>query len=807
MITSCLYSVSAVSKPYFNPAALGIGSTDPLIDISQFQQLSERQFQTEGRYFVSVSVNRQAQPGLWIEFRYHPVKKQLLPHVSRKQWLMWGLRTDAAPEFERADDSAPIDDITQWVSALKVTFDAAQQSLDIIIPQRFFMTAAQRTSDAALWDHGITAFLLDYDYRILHTRDRHYRDTRQSLSLRSGFNHGAWRFRHQDYLDKTKEKQSWQSQRTWGYRAIAPLKGELQLGELYSSDPVFDSRAYTGIRLVSREAMHPQDRQGYAPVIRGITAHSAQLTIKQQDMVLRQVSLPGGEFEINNLYDGLQGADLEVLIEESDGTVQHYFQPGAYVPVMLREGRIKYTLDAGKHTRRKDGSDTYFMQGTVAYGINSFLTLYGGGYAARRAVSGAMGAGINMGAAGGISLDWLTYQQAGARYQRYRINYQKAIWQTGSSLYLRAGETVRVSDSNGSELCAVSAGRQWSGQFQQFLAGWGSLSLGYRYSERIPYQPRKREYYRASDRVWDTGYYGNFRYVGYGVNYQYRKSGAYQRADNRISISFSVPLEFGGQRLRSHFYYYHQAAGSGTQTSVSGTAGDDYRLSYTLHHGYQHQTGTHRRGGELRWRHDTADLQGSFSSDGNHNIWNGGIQGGVVIHRKGLTLSRPLGESNALVDMDGVGNISLMNANAASTDSRGFSIIPQLNNYNQNTVRIDPETLPENVDIAEPVQQIIPSKGAIVPVRFDVQKGHRVIYALKTRTGSVPFGASVQVKRADGSTVSGIAGDDGEVYLSGLPDSGLLQVKWGDSPAQQCESDIAVPPENQWLVTMTLLCQ
>ncbi|WP_235845439.1 FimD/PapC C-terminal domain-containing protein [Morganella psychrotolerans] len=65
----------------------------------------------------------------------------------------------------------------------------------------------------------------------------------------------------------------------------------------------------------------------------------------------------------------------------------------------------------------------------------------------------------------------------------------------------------------------------------------------------------------------------------------------------------------------------------------------------------------------------------------------------------------------------------------------------------------------------------------------------------------------MQVKRDDGSTVSGIVGDDGEVYLSGLPDSGLLQAKWGNSPVQQCGSKIAVPPENQGLVTMTLQCQ
>lgn len=807
MIVTGIYSVSTFSKPYFNPAALGIGSTDSTIDIVQFQQLSERQFQNEGRYFVSVSVNQQVQSGQWIEFRYHPVRKQLLPLVSRRQWLMWGLRSDAGAQFERVDDTAQIDDITRLVSVVNVTFDAAQQSLDIIIPQRFFVPADQRNGDMPQWDHGITAFLLDYDYRIFHTRDRHYYDTRHSLSLRSGFNHGAWRFRHQGYLDKTKDKLSWQSQRSWLYRPVAPLKSELQLGELFSSDPIFDSRAYTGVRLISREEMFAQNQQGYAPVIRGITAHNAQLTIKQQGMILRQMSLPGGEFEINDLHNGLQGSDLEVLIEEANGTVQHYFQPGAYVPVMLREGRIKYSLDAGKRTGQKNEHSTWFMQGTAAYGINSFLTLYGGGYTAHRAISGGMGAGVNMGAAGGISLDWLTHQANRLRYQRYRINYQKIIPQTGSSLYLRAGETIHASDNTGQEYSPISAGRRWAGQFQQSLAGWGSLSLSYRYSERTPHQRHRRVHHRQSDKVWDAGYHGSMRYINYGVNYQYRRSGAYQREDNRISVSFSVPLEFGTQQLRSHFYYYHQAAGSGTQTSVSGTAGDDYRLNYTLHHGYQHKTGSHRRGGEIYSRYGKADLQAGFSSDGNRNVWNGGLQGSVVIHRNGVTLSRPLGESNALVDMNGVENIRLMNSNAAPTDIRGFSIIPQLSNYNKNTVYIDPETLPANADIADPVQMVIPSKGALVAVRFDVQEGHRVIYVLKTVTGSVPFGAFVQVKRPDGNTVGGIVGDDGEVYLSGLPDSGLLQVKWGSNPAQQCESEIAVPPENQWLVTMTLLCQ
>lgn len=84
---------------------------------------------------------------------------------------------------------------------------------------------------------------------------------------------------------------------------------------------------------------------------------------------------------------------------------------------------------------------------------------------------------------------------------------------------------------------------------------------------------------------------------------------------------------------------------------------------------------------------------------------------------------------------------------AAQTDSAGFSVIPQLNHYHQNVIRIDPETLPDNADADDPVVQVIPSKGALVPVRFAVNTGYRVIYALRTAQGPVPFAARVKVKK------------------------------------------------------------
>ena len=121
-------------------------------------------------------------------------------------------------------------------------------------------------------------------------------------------------------------------------------------------------------------------------------------------MTIRRETLPAGEFVIDDLNTSFQGTELDVTIEEADGTVQRFTQHGTSVPVMQREGRLSYTLDTGKYRGNRNNNKDLFVKSTAAYGINSVLTLYGGGYAAQHALSSGVGAGVNMGAAGGCPL-------------------------------------------------------------------------------------------------------------------------------------------------------------------------------------------------------------------------------------------------------------------------------------------------------------------------------------------------------------------------------------------------------------------
>ncbi|WP_159078057.1 FimD/PapC N-terminal domain-containing protein, partial [Klebsiella aerogenes] len=131
-------------------------------------------------------------------------------------------------------------DIAALVSGVTLHFDAAQQVLDITIPQRFFLTDEQRGADAALWEPGITAFMLNYDYRFSRNSSRFSHTTGHTLSLKSGFNAGFWRLRHHSRAEHRNGKMTWQSERLRMYRAIAPWRSELQLGDVFSGDVLFD---------------------------------------------------------------------------------------------------------------------------------------------------------------------------------------------------------------------------------------------------------------------------------------------------------------------------------------------------------------------------------------------------------------------------------------------------------------------------------------------------------------------------------------------------------------------------------------
>ncbi len=116
--------------------------------------------------------------------------------------------------------------------------------------------------------------------------------------------------------------------------------------------------------------------------------------------------------------------------------------PYSAVPLLQREGRLKYALTAGKYRSTNDDQDEVnFAQGTAIYGLPHGFTLYGGSQVSNDYHAFALGAGLNMGDFGAISADITQANSTladGSQHdgQSVRFLYAKALNDLGTNFQL-----------------------------------------------------------------------------------------------------------------------------------------------------------------------------------------------------------------------------------------------------------------------------------------------------------------------------------------------------------------------------------
>ncbi|EOY5008329.1 FimD/PapC C-terminal domain-containing protein [Klebsiella oxytoca] len=81
-----------------------------------------------------------------------------------------------------------------------------------------------------------------------------------------------------------------------------------------------------------------------------------------------------------------------------------------------------------------------------------------------------------------------------------------------------------------------------------------------------------------------------------------------------------------------------------------------------------------------------------------------------------------------------------------------------------------------------------------------------MLLSLTRRNGKpVPFGATVSVADAK-DTEQSIVGDNGQVYLTGLPEKSKLLVQWSKEASDKCQVNLNIPSDNKGVLVMESLC-
>ena len=796
------YSSCGFSRDHFNPALLENNQPSMNnIDLSSF----EEGMQQSGKYRVDVMLNNDYVDSKDIEFTAKGEQAgNLYPCLSMEFLKKLGVLVNNFPELNEKQGCTNFEIIPQ----ASANYDLASQQLQLSIPQAALSPVLRGYVDPALWDQGVMAFLLNYNLTGDETRnDASGMSQSQYANFRPGLNIGPWRIRNYTTWNHDSDGNSdVENVYTYAQRDIIPLKSRLTLGDSSAPSDIFDSVPFRGAQLTSDEDMRPDSLRGYAPVVRGIAKSNAQIIIRQNGYTIYQSYVPAGAFVIKDIYPTGGSGDLNVTVKEQDGSTQEFVVPFASLPLLQREGNMKYSVTAGKY-RSYDASveKTPFAQSTLIYGLPWGVTLYGGAQFSAPYTSVAAGVGKNFGQIGAFSTDVIAARseiennptQTG---RSFRVRYSKDFVQTGTN-FTMAG--YRYSTKGFYSLPEVMETRSNDGALTDRRRNRVELMLTQTLGEglgSLTGSVIEEKYWNndASMKSWSLAYNNSIKAISYSLSYTYNQNTSSSDYDdnhyndNVFMLNVNIPLD----RLLPGTYATYslnnsKQGGASQSLGLSGTALEGNNLSWSIQQS-KDRSG-YMGGANLDYQGAKAEASAGYNYSPTSQQVTYGVSGGVVVHSGGVTLSQPLGETVAIVDAKNAQGTGIVNQTGVKIDGSGYAIMSNLTPYHKNTITLDTSSSGDNVEIEDNGVTLVPTRGAVVKANFISHAGYKALITLKTPTGVVPFGAMVSF--SDAQDAQGfITGDAGQVYIVGMDKKeGTLQAKWGNSQAYSCTAHYTLP--------------
>lgn len=836
--------VLSSAEMYF-PSALVSGNPDEVADLSR---LTPAGTQLPGTYEVEIFLN-----GNWLasrNVRFVPAdsvpntfgevtagKDQdirdttgLMACLIPDDWRDIGLKMETVPALAVLTDDQCISP-GRYIPQAYTDFDFEKMRLDISIPQAMLKNRPQGWIPPERWDEGINALLLGYRINGSngHSRSTGMDNSNLYLNLDNGINVGPWRLRDNrtwSHYSTTggSSRSKWDRLNTYAERAIIPLRSRLLLGESTTDGDLFDAFSFRGVRLATDDSMYPDTQRGFAPLVKGSAFSNARVSIRQNGNLMYQTFVSPGAFVIDDLYPVSTGGDLDVTVTEADGTARTFVVPYSSVPLLQREGRVRYSVAAGRFRSSSDRyDDPEFAQGTLQWGLPYNTTIYGGMQMAEKYHAGMLGAGVNMARWGALSADFTHASSELAdgsshKGQSVRFLYARSMSSLGTTFRL-AGYRYSTRGFHTLDETALKGMSGWLYDYDTLDAEGRPVERPYtdyynlyntkksrmqaNISQRFGrygslYLTGTRQSYWNSDRTTDSlmaGYNATLGPVNYNLSWSYSKGSNQAHSDRVAYLSFSLPFsallpgqqKMSGPQTRLTGNASRNNTGRTSYTGgLSGTLLEDNNLSWNVQQGYTRQGdnggqdgGSGSASADYRGTYGSTSLGYSYSRD--YRQVNYGFSGGAVVHRNGLTLGQQSGTTSILVAAPGAAGVPVRNGTGVKTDWRGYALLPYSSEYRETRVELDAAGLDEQTELEETSVRVVPTRGALVRADFKAHSGVRVLMRLTYLGKPLPFGTTVT---ADNS--SGITGDDGVVFLSGMESEGELQAQWGSRANQQC---------------------
>ncbi|MEM8105430.1 fimbria/pilus outer membrane usher protein [Morganella morganii] len=785
-------SFSVMADDYYPASLFNIpGSNSQLTneDVNVFKENDN----APGKYKVTLVINNNKITTKEIDFVLKKNKagnEKLIPCFSREEWENTGL------DFPSSDNDDTggcfnINDIEYTHGYL----DLNTRIYALTTPQSYINKDKLEALEQENWDNGIPALFVNYLFSAVNRQ--HNGETKDSYygNIQTRVNLGAWRYQnYSTWMNDDNNKNKWKNISNTLSRNINSLKSEFTVGNLYSSSQLFDSVKFRGIRLTTDRTMDPVSKTNYVPSISGMANSEAVVTVVQNGEIILRQSVPAGPFNLTEYYPMSNGGNLYVNVKETDGSEKNFIVPFSSISTLEKKGNMRYSISGGTYDSNNKGNGKKINQAEIFYGLTDFVTVFGGAFVAKDYQSGGIGAAFNFGAFGAITADilhakaTLNHDKASAG-NAFRVNYSKRIEATNTSVSLVGYRHFDAKFYRFEDAMSYDENRNDHNKLkneytlslnQPVFSGNSSLNLS---TVIYEYTSGKRQ------KSYNAGFNSSFNKMNYGIYYNYYQG---TRTDNRknntynVSMNLNIPLNIKDNTIWANYNISSDADHQTLQTAgLSGNYGENQQGSWDIYQS-QGNKGTGNSGGlSSSYRSQYASVNAGYSYSKNNKNLSYGMNGSLLATQYGVVTAPALQNTNALVLTKDTAGVGIINGQSAQTNNSGLAVVSGMTPYRKNNIVIDTQTIPGDTEIENNIiNDIVPTKGALILADFNVKKGYKLLITLKTPDNKeIPLGA----KATMGGDTEYLVSNFNTLYFIADKEKGDIRVTWKqDGNMQQC---------------------
>ncbi|MCU6669791.1 fimbrial biogenesis usher protein [Enterobacteriaceae bacterium H4N4] len=634
-----------------------------------------------------------------------------------------------------------------------ITLVPAQELIQLVLPHE---QLEKQQLDMGDFNSGGTAGLFNYTFLTSRNNYEGGHSDYSQLMLDGGLNINDWLFRSHQLISNSQGKYSSQNSQNYLQHTLMKWKTTMKAGEVSLNNRLLEGSSIYGIELAPEDAL---SESAVAVQVTGIASTAqARVEIRQQGILVYSTLVPAGPFTLTDIPLRNSSSDLNVTVQETDGTQRSFVVPA--------------TLYA-----RNPGSPAgyYISAGRVSdnYARRPWVVSASGGWRIAPSHNASGGILVADGYQGiGLSLDStllprtiLTLQANQSVDRSNALQGQKYQLTASTSLPMDMALTASVIKKtlNYRDFTQTIDGDALDRNKYEYSLGigWGNALAGT--MSATLYETRA---YNRDDRARfvSVNWGKSFDNFSLSANWQRQlnNGSSTQKSEDTLYVNISIPLgrhniNAWSQRKKGQDRYGLTTRGQLTEdTSYSlGTERDAQERQNNVSAGIN--TNLHY-----------AQLSANASTSGSRrNSYSGTLQGGVVAHGSGVTLS-PLAvrETFAIAQLDKpVAGVRLDTPQGPTwTDFSGQAVIPAVDAWKNSRVEISTETLPKNMDIGNGTRMLKQGKGSVGRVHFGVLTQRRVLLNVTLSNGqALPKGVAITDTAGNYLTTSV---DDGVIFLN-----------------------------------------